>query len=293
VLPRGWLEQELAGRRWEMFELPEFVTLTRQMNDALKGKTIRRGQLGNSPHKFVWYNRSHDEFERLTRGKTVGEARAKGRWLFVPLEPGYVLLLGECGGKVLLHHPGAKVPKKYHLYITFEDDSFLTVTTQMWGAMELYEKGEEQNRQYIKGMRTTPVEPEFTLGYFCALIDDLVEGKKRSAKALLTQDQIIPGLGNAIAQDILFRARLHPRHPIADLSTAQRRDLYLAIIDTVREVTEGGGRYDEYDLYGSRGGYIRLMDKNALGRPCPHCGGDIEKIRYLGGSCYLCPNCQE
>jgi formamidopyrimidine-DNA glycosylase len=232
-----------------MFELPEFVTLTMQMNDTLKGKTIRRGQLGNSPHKFVWYNRSHDEFEQLTKDKTVGEAQAKGKWLFIPLEPGYVLLLGECGGKVLYHPPGAEVPKKYHLYITFEDDSFVTATTQMWGAMELYEEGEEQNRQYVKGMRTTPIESEFTFNYFRALIDDLVAGEKRSAKALLTQDQIIPGLGNAIAQDILFRARLHPRHAIGDLSTDQRRALYHAIVDTVGEVIEKGGRYDEYDLY--------------------------------------------
>jgi formamidopyrimidine-DNA glycosylase len=275
-----------------MFELPEFVTLARQMNGTLKGKTIQRGQLGNSPHKFVWYNRSHEEFERLTKGRTIGEARAKGKWLFIPLEPGYVLLLGECGGKVLYHAPGARVPKKYHLYITFEDDSFLTATTQMWGAMELYEKGEEQNRQYVKGMRTTPIEPGFTFDYFCALLDDLVEGRKRSAKGLLTQDQIIPGLGNAIAQDILFRARLHPRHPIADLSAGQRRALYHAIVNTVGEVIEEGGRYDEYDLHGNRGGYVRTMDRNAVGRPCPGCGGDIEKIQYLGGACYLCPNCQ-
>ncbi len=276
-----------------MFELPEFVTLARQMNETLTGKTIRSGQLGNSPHKFVWYNRTHDEFERLTKGKTVGQARAKAKWLFVPLEPGYVLLLGECGGKVLYHHPGSKVPKKYHLYVTFEDGSFLTATTQMWGAMELYEKGAEQDREYVKGMRTTPVEPEFTFDYFCALVDELVEGKKRSAKALLTQDQIIPGLGNAIAQDILFRARLHPRHPIADLSADQRRTLYQSIVDTVGEVIDQGGRYDEYDLHNHRGAYVRLMDKNALGRPCPECGGEIEKIQYLGGACYLCPNCQE
>jgi formamidopyrimidine-DNA glycosylase len=276
-----------------MFELPEFVTLARQMNGTLRGKTIQSGQLGNSPHKFVWYNRSHEEFDRLTKGRTIGEARAKGKWLFIPLEPGYVLLLGECGGKVLVHPPGAKVPKKYHLYITFEDDSFLTATTQMWGAMELYEKGEEQNRQYVKGMRTTPIEPAFTFDYFCALVDDLVEGKKRSAKGLLTQDQIIPGLGNAIAQDILFRARLHPRHPIADLSAGQRRALFHAIVDPVGEVIEEGGRYDEYDLHGNRGGYVRTMDRNAVGRPCPECGGDIEKIQYLGGACYLCLNCQE
>ena len=276
-----------------MFDLPEFVTIAMQMNDTLQGKVIQRGCLGNSPHKFVWYNRSQDEFERLTRGKTVGEARAKGKWLFIPLEPEYVLLLGECGGKVLHHPPGAKMPKKYHLYITFKDESFLTATTQMWGAMELYEQGEESEREYVKGMRTTPIEPGFTFEYFSVLIDDLIAGKKRSAKGLLTQDQLIPGLGNAIAQDILFRARVHPRHPIDGLSVAQREALYRAILDTVQEVIEKGGRNDEFDLYGRRGGYIRLMDSKAVGCPCPECGGTIEKMQYLGGACYYCPNCQE
>ena len=275
-----------------MFELPEFFVLAKQINSTLKGKTIRSGHLGNTPHKFVWYNRSHDEFEKLTRGKTIGKSWSKGRWLFVPVEPGYVLLLGECGGKVLYHSPGSKLPKKYHLYLIFEDDSFFTVTTQMWGAMELYEKGEEQNRQYVQGMRTTPIEPEFTLDYFSSLVDGLVAEKKRSVKGLLTQDQIIPGLGNAIAQDIMFRARLHPKHPIADLSEGQKRGLYDAILNTVKEVMEQGGRYDEFDLYNNRGGYVRLMDKNAAGNPCPECGSVIEKMQYLGGACYFCPSCQ-
>jgi formamidopyrimidine-DNA glycosylase len=275
-----------------MFELPEIVTLARQINEALVGKTIQRGQLGNSPHKFVWYNQSHEEFERLTEGKTVGGARARGRWLFIELVPGYTLVLGECGGKVLYHPAGSQVPKKYHLYITFKDGSFLTAMTQMWGALELYEKGEEQNRQYVKGMRTTPVEPGFTFDYFCGLIDDPPDGKRRSAKALLTQDQVIPGLGNAIAQDILFRARLHPRHPVADLDTEQRRALYQAILSTTQKAMEAGGRYDESDLHGKPGGYVRLMDKNAVGRPCQACGGDVIKIQYLGGACYFCPDCQ-
>ena len=276
-----------------MFELPEFVTLCRQINDTLEGRTILRGELGNSPHKFVWYNRTHEEFAELTRGKTVGEATARGRWLFVPFEPGYVLVLGECGGKVLYHLPGSKLPKKYHLHIVFEDESFLTATTQMWGAFELYDQGAEQERQYVKDMATTPAEPGFTFDYFGTLLDELVTGKKRSAKALLTQDQVIPGLGNAIAQDILFRARLDPRHPIADLDVGQRRALYGAIVDTVAEVIEKGGRYDEFDLYGNRGGYVRIMDKNAVGRPCPGCGGEVKKTQYLGGACYFCPTCQE
>ena len=276
-----------------MFELPEYVTLARQANDTLKGKTIQRGQLGNSPHKFVWYNRSRDEFESLAQGKRIGEAWAKGRWLFIPLEPGYVLLLGECGGRVLYHSPGSKLPKKYHLHLMFQDDSFLTATTQMWGAMELYEEGEERERKYVKGMRTTPIEPEFTFEYFTALVGDLLKEKKQSAKGLLTQDQTIPGLGNAIAQDILFRARLHPRHALGDLTADQMRALYDAILNTVGEAIEKGGRYDEYDLHGNRGGYVRIMDKNAVGRPCPECGGDVQKVAYLGGACYFCVNCQE
>ncbi len=276
-----------------MFELPECVILTRQMNASLQGKAIQRGALGNSPHKFVWYNRSHEEFDALTRGKRVGAAYARGRWMFIPLEPGYVLVLGECGGK-LLHHPaGAKLPERYHLWLTFEDGSALTVTTQMWGAMELYEAGKEQERKYVKDMRPTPVDPDFSFDYFSGLIDSLLSGEKRSVKGLLTQDQLIPGLGNAIAQDMLFRARLHPRYPLTELTQEQRRRLYDAVLETVRQAIAQGGRYDESDLYGHAGGYVRLMDSKAAGKPCPQCGTPIEKQPYLGGACYFCPRCQE
>lgn len=274
-----------------MFELPECINLARQMNEILKGKLVQRGSLGNSPHKFVWYNRRYKEFEKITKGKTIGEARAKGRWLFVDLKPGYVLLFGECGGRMLYHEPGASVPKKYHLYLQFEDGSFFTATTQMWGAFELYEKGKEQQRKYVKGMKKTPAETGFSFDYFCRLIDGLTE--KKSVKGLLTQDQLIPGLGNAIAQDIMYRAQLHPRHPIDELTKAQKRRLHKSIMAVVHEVVRKGGRYDEYDLHGNPGKYVRLMDKNAVGKPCPKCGTKIEKIQFLGGACYFCRQCQQ
>jgi formamidopyrimidine-DNA glycosylase len=275
-----------------MFELPEIATLSAQINKTLTGKIIREGSLGNSSHKFVWYNRKPAEFEKLTRGKKVGKSSFRGKWLFLPLQPGYVLVLGECGGRVLFHPEGSSIPKKYHLLLSFEDGSSFTVTTQMWGAMELYEKGKERKRQYIRGMRTTPVEKEFTPVYFAALLKGLVGGGKRSVKGLLTQDQLIPGLGNAIAQDILFRARLHPRHPVDELDARQIRTLSLAIRSTVDQAVRLGGRNDEYDLFGHAGGYLRILDKNAAGRPCPECGRKIQKIHYLGGACYYCPHCQ-
>jgi formamidopyrimidine-DNA glycosylase len=276
-----------------MFELPEFVTLARQLNEVVQGRVVAQGSLGNVTHKFVWYNRTPGEFAALTRGRTVGRSSSRGKWLFVPLDPGYVLLLGECGGRVLYHPPGATTPEKYHLCLSFEDGSSLTVTTQMWGAMELYEQGAEARRRYVRDMRPTPVDPEFTLDYFSGLIDAQAVVGKVSAKALLTQDQLIPGLGNAIAQDILFRARLHPRHPAGELSEDQRRGLYRAIVATVDEVIRAGGRSDEYDLFDHPGGYARIMDRNAAGRPCAECGTQVEKFSYLGGACYLCPRCQQ
>jgi formamidopyrimidine-DNA glycosylase len=275
-----------------MFELPEYVILAGQMNDTLCGKRVLAGSLGNKPHKFVWYNRTHEEFASLTAGRRVGEASSRGRWLFLPLEPGHVLVLGECGGRVLYHPPGARLPGSYHLYLAFDDGSALTATTQMWGAMELFEAGQELERQYIKGMKPIPTDAAFTFDYFSGLVDTLLAGEKRSVKGLLTQDQLIPGLGNAIAQDIMYRARLHPRRSLADLDAGQRRALYDAIRSTVQAVIDGGGRYDETDLFGRPGGYVRLMDKAAAGRPCPACGTAVAKMQYLGGNCYFCPSCQ-
>jgi formamidopyrimidine-DNA glycosylase len=207
------------------------------------------------------------------------------------IEPGYVFVLGECGGKTLFHPAGAKLPAKYHLSLSFIDGSHLSITTQMWGAMELYERGEEQKRTYLKDMRPVPGDADFTFEYFEGLVEAQT-GQKRSAKSLLTQEQLIPGLGNSIAQDILFAARLHPRHPVEKLDPDQRRVLYDSILETIRQITGAGGRYDEFDLYGCPGGYIRKMDKRAAGQPCPNCATPVQTIQYLGGSCYFCPMCQ-
>jgi formamidopyrimidine-DNA glycosylase len=275
-----------------MFELPEYVTLARQLSDTVTGKQIKEGHLGNSPHKFVWYNRKPREFETLTAGKVLGRAYSRGRWLFIPADPGYVLVFGECGGKILYHRSKDEMPKKYHLAIVFEDGSALTAMTRMWGAMELFEKGQELKRKYIGDMRPTPIDREFSFDYFSNLIDECAQSEKRSVKGFLTQDQIVPGLGNSIAQDIMFKSRLHPKHPIDDLSKRNRKQLYAALQKTVSEVIRRGGRKDEYDLFGQPGGYERILSKETVGKPCPECGTKIEKMQYLGGACYFCPRCQ-
>jgi formamidopyrimidine-DNA glycosylase len=122
----------------------------------------------------------------------------------------------------------------------FEDGSSLSATTQMWGAMGLYETGKELERKYIKGMRPTPIDPEFTAAHLSALIGECAAEGSRSVKGLLTQDQLIPGLGNALAQDIMFKAKLHPRQPVADLNKARIRHLHKTIVGTVNEAIRLG-----------------------------------------------------
>jgi len=276
-----------------MFELPEYTILSSQINATLKGETVSSAFLGNTAHKFVWYNLSHDEFSKVMQKKMVGESYCKGRWLFVPMLPDYVLVLGECGGKILHHEKKSKRPSKYHLLIEFSSGTAFSVTTQMWGAMELYKQGQEKERQYIKDMRPTPVDKDFTQEYFSGLVEECLDSDVKTAKAILTQNQLIPGLGNAIAQDILFNAGLGPKFPLKELTEMDKKTLYEAIIKTVREVIKDKGRYDEYDLFGEVGKYKRKMDKSSVGKSCPRCGGSIEKIQYLGGACYYCPGCQK
>jgi formamidopyrimidine-DNA glycosylase len=275
-----------------MFEIPEYVTIARQMTETLAGKRITQGSLGNSPHKFVWYNLKPPEFAAAVKGQAVGKAYTRGRWLFVPVGDAHILVFGECGGKILLHKSALMLPQKYHLSLHFEDGSALSATTQMWGAMELYENGKELERQYIKGMRTTPIEPGFTSTYLSNLMKESIGSGFKTVKAILTQGQMIPGLGNAIAQDIMFKARLHPKQPLDALEKNHVEKLHRAIVGTLQEAIRLGGRNDEFDLYGHPGKYVRLMDKNAAGRPCPECATTIEDMSYLGGACYFCPACQ-
>lgn len=276
-----------------MFELPELIILRDQMREHVKGKMIRTGSLGNSPHKFVWYNRSNEEFTYLVQGKTIGEPYVKGRWLFVPFLPDYVMTLGEFGGNLLFHQNGEKHPAKYHLLLHFTDSTSLSLMIQMWGAIELYQNGEEQERKYIKEMPIDPLNPGFTLPYFHSLLETLLPQGKRSVKSLLTQHQVVPGIGNSTLQDILFHAKLHPKHSIQKLSRAQVDVLFTSLQNVLRDTIAQGGRSDETDLLGNPGRYKRILNSTSVGKPCPICGTTIEKSNYLGGACYFCPVCQE
>ena len=54
-------------------ELPEAMILAKQMNEELKGREIAECTCGNSPHKWVFYNRPREEFGEIVPGRKVGD----------------------------------------------------------------------------------------------------------------------------------------------------------------------------------------------------------------------------
>ena len=68
--------------------------------------------------------------------------------------------------------------------------------------------------------------------------------------------------------------------------------MFGAVRSVLAEMTRQGGRDTELDLFGRPGGYVTVLSKNTVGKPCPACGTAIKKEAYLGGSIYYCERCQ-
>jgi formamidopyrimidine-DNA glycosylase len=275
-----------------MIELPEALTIAQQMNDELKGKNIEYGNRGNSPHKFAFYNRPPEEYEAILKGKTMGEAKEHGSCILVSVEPDHLLVLGGGGERILFHQSAKTLPKKRQLLLHFEDDTYLTVSVQGWGSAQLIHHSEVAAYPHVANQGVSPLNDAFTFEYFQQQFRELKEEDPRSVKFFMISNPGVWGVGNGYLQDILFRARIHPRRRVINITKEEKQTLYEAIIVTIKHAAALGGRDTERDLYNRPGGYSRLMDSRTVGQPCPECGAEIEKIQYLGGASYFCPRCQ-
>ena len=188
--------------------------------------------------------------------------------------------------------PGETVPAKHQLRLDLDDGSTLVVAVAMYGGIQVFGDGENDNPYYRVAMSLpSPLGDGFDPAYFAEMLD--AEGAAAlSAKAFLATEQRIPGLGNGVLQDILWNARLHPRHKVGFLDDDARDRLYGAVTTTLAQMARDGGRDTERDLFGWPGGYATVMSRLTLELPCPRCGSRKVKESYLGGAVYYCPECQ-
>jgi formamidopyrimidine-DNA glycosylase len=275
-----------------MIELPEALVIARQMNEAIAGKQIASAMRGNAPHKFAFYTRSAEEYAEILKERRIGPARGHGGLILIPAEPEYLLAVGGGGERIALHRDEKTLPKKHQLLLHFTDGGYLTVTVQGWGAAMLFHDSEVPDHPWVGKPGVSPLSDAFTYEYFEGRFGELKENDPSSVKFFVISKPGVWGVGNGCLQDILFRARIHPRRRALDLSEDERRALHTSIRDTLGQMVVLGGRDGEIDLYGQPGSYQRILSSETVGEPCPECGTPIEKIQYLGGASYFCPKCQ-
>ena len=275
-----------------MIELPEIVTLTRQMKDALVGKTLASVELAETRPKFLFVTPEPPAFAPRLRERRIVDVTSAGKWIHLQLDTDETLLVGEFGGRLQYHEAEDELPKKRHIAFGFEDGSSMTLAIQMWGFVGALSPAEVAEHPYASNLGPTPVGKAFTLRLLNDTLDQYLESENKPIKAFLTHEPNICGIGNGYLQDILFRSRLSPRRKVGTLTAADREALHHALQETLEEAIDLGGRDTERTLFGEPGGYIPILVKRTNGASCTRCGTPIRKIQYLGGSCYLCPSCQ-
>jgi formamidopyrimidine-DNA glycosylase len=274
-----------------MIELSEAITYSKQLNSTIYGKRIKAVIANQSPHKFAWYHGDPNDYSEILVGKTIGEAKAYGMFVEISVNDA-VMLFGD-GVSLRNQKDSNKISLKHQLLIEFEDASSVTASVQMYGGIWCFKKGQFNNKYYeIAKEKPLPTSEEFSKEYFYKLLNE-ENNKKISVKAFLGTEQRIPGVGNGSLQDILWKAKIHPKRKMSTLDSDETENLFFSLKFILEKMIEGGGRDTEKDLFGNSGQYKTVMSKNNIKNKCPNCGGEILKQNYMGGSIYFCCNCQK
>ena len=269
-----------------MLELPESRTFAQQIRENLVGKIISYIEILQTPHKFAFFKGEQDRYEEYLEGQQVVGAVSYGGMLQIDLEDSMIAFAD--GAYPRYYEETADFPKTHQFAIHFDDETAIFVSIRMYGEIFIFPKGKCEDGYYLSSSRKPdPLTEEFTFYYFENLYIPLK--KKVSAKAFLATEQRIPGLGNGVLQDILWEAGIDPR------CIVKREDLmplYQATRKILNQMVQAGGRDTEKTLFGQKGEYITQLSKNSLYQPCIHCGNEIHKANYMGGTIYFCSHCQ-
>ena len=273
-----------------MLELPESYTISKQIEQTLKGKIISSIEILHTPHKFAFLQGDMDKYPDDLEGQTIVGATYHGGMIEIDTEDSMIAFADGACPKY--YEDKRKFPKKHQMALYFDDETAVFVSIQMYGTIYFSPKGECTEAYYISSVgKTNPLAEEFTLDYFVSLYPS--GGKKLSAKEFLATKQRIPGLGNGVLQDILWDAGIDPRFDMRQATEADFEALYTSVRKMLKKMCECGGRDTEKDLFGNKGGYITQLSKNSLYEPCMKCGHEISKANYMGGTVYFCECCQK
>jgi formamidopyrimidine-DNA glycosylase len=268
-------------------ELPEITVIARQMDKELKGKRIASIEDKQPKH----LNMPLRDFAKKAKGKIVDCVSSKGKWLFMKLNPAYIILINlGMGAEILYLKANQKPPENAQFKLIFTDKTGFTIHFWWFGYVHLVAEKDLAKHKLTSRLGISPIEESFTVSHF----KKLLANKKTGVKSFLLDQKNMAGIGNVYIQDILFKARLHPNRKISTLSEKEIGDLHKATLEVLNCSMKLGGAAFEVDFHGKRGRFTSdgFLVGYKPGKPCPECHTIIEKIRTGSTASYICPNCQ-
>ena len=273
-----------------MPELPEAEVVARQIRTRLIGAHLREIWIGRADIVREGYNTVS-----WYRGASLQSAERVGKSIVLGLTNDQVCryMVAELGMTGLLLFQSTQVKSPQHIHVKLLFDGLSEPELRYWnprrfGRLSLLDKtGLERYLARRFGVDPLLVsQPDFVR----------ILGERRGRlKSLLMHQQVIAGIGNIYANEILFRAGLHPNMQVGRLSVGKVERLYRIMREVLEEAIACGGSSvrDFFAPDGTEGQYKRrhlVYGKEA--QPCPsQCGGVIRRMRGERSS-YFCPRCQ-
>ena len=114
-------------------------------------------------------------------------------------------------------------------------------------------------------------------------------------KAALLDQSVVAGIGNYLADEILYAARVHPARSANTLSTRKLRTLHeKAVAIITKAVDAGGATISDYRHPDGSSGEAQfgLLAYGREGEPCVRCGRPMSKTVVAGRGTTYCAYCQ-
>jgi len=275
-------------------ELPEAETIRRQLEREVLGRRIV-GARAVTP-RSVRNHSSCRDFNACAAGRTITAVGRRGKAVVLTLDGSRTLII-RLGMTGVVRVVPSTEPRTKHTHVTLSLDDTRDLRfedVRKFGECRVAAGADWGQIPDLAKYGPEPLSPRFTREH----LRDALRRRSAKIKSLLMDQGFLAGVGNIYSDEALWRARIHPERRTNTLSAQEVTRLHQAIPAVLREAIRRGGtsaRDETYrDVHG-RPGYFRmdLAVYQRTGRPCPRCGGAIERLPLAAGrAAHFCPRCQ-
>jgi formamidopyrimidine-DNA glycosylase len=287
-----------------MPELPEVETIKRDLEHRVLNKQIKDIWIETSFAKKISPDAA--EFLSLIGHKFTCLARKAKLLVFCVDDDRFVLCHLKMTGQLVYRVDSGKivaggheivgattVPNKYtRVIFSFKDKSKLYFNDlRKFGYFKLLDESSKEKELQKYGIDA--LDSAFDFQKFLEIIKS--KPTNRIKQFLMSQD-LISGLGNIYADEVLFAAKVKPARRAKSLKKAEKEKLFHEIKRILRSgIEHGGTSVNTYrNGIGNEGGFQHLLKVyGKAGEPCSVCGENLRKTKIGGRTSNFCPKCQK